>query len=72
MCFLRPRKPFPATSSPAVGDPPGGRDLRHVHGGCGYTDESPVERIARDVRVCQIYEGANDIQRLVIGRAVAA
>ena len=43
-----------------------------IHGGCGYTDESPVERIARDVRVCQIYEGANDIQRLVIGRAIAA
>jgi alkylation response protein AidB-like acyl-CoA dehydrogenase len=31
----------------------------------------PVERIYRDVRVCQIYEGANDIQRLVIARAIA-
>jgi alkylation response protein AidB-like acyl-CoA dehydrogenase len=30
----------------------------------------PVERIWRDVRVCQIYEGASDIQRLVIGRAL--
>jgi len=47
-------------------------DAIQIHGGCGYTDESPVERIARDVRVCQIYEGANDIQRLVIGRAIAA
>ena len=36
------------------------------------TDETSVERIARDVRICQIYEGANDIQRLVIGRAIAA
>ena len=43
-----------------------------IHGGCGYTDETPVERIARDVRITQIYEGANDIQRLVIGRALAA
>ncbi len=47
-------------------------DAIQIHGGCGYTDESPVERIARDVRVCQIYEGANDIQRLVIGRTIAS
>ena len=47
-------------------------DAIQIHGGCGYTDESPVERIARDVRGCQIYEGANDIQRLGIGRAIAA
>jgi len=40
-------------------------------GGYGYVSDFPVERIYRDVRVCQIYEGANDIQRLVIGRAVA-
>lgn len=43
-----------------------------IHGGCGYTDETSVERIFRDVRITQIYEGANDIQRLVIGRAIAA
>ena len=43
-----------------------------IHGGCGYTDETAVERIARDVRITQIYEGANDIQRLVIGRSIAA
>jgi len=47
-------------------------DAIQIHGGCGYTSDFPVERIYRDVRVCQIYEGANDIQRLVIGRAVAA
>jgi hypothetical protein len=47
-------------------------DAIQIHGGCGYTDETPVERIARDVRICQIYEGANDIQRLVIGRSIAA
>jgi len=43
-----------------------------IHGGCGYTDETSVERIFRDVRITQIYEGANDIQRLVIGRSIAA
>ena len=43
-------------------------DAIQIHGGCGYTDETAVERIARDVRITQIYEGANDIQRLVIGR----
>lgn len=43
-----------------------------VHGGYGYVCDFPVERIYRDVRVCQIYEGTSDIQRLVIGRALAA
>ena len=42
-----------------------------IHGGNGYMADYPVERIARDVRVCQIYEGTSDIQRLVIARAVA-
>jgi alkylation response protein AidB-like acyl-CoA dehydrogenase len=39
-------------------------------GGYGYVADFPVERIYRDVRVCQIYEGASDIQRLVIGRSL--
>ena len=47
-------------------------DAIQIHGGCGYTDETAVERIARDVRITQIYEGATDIQRLVIGRSIAA
>ena len=42
-----------------------------VHGGYGYVADFPVERIYRDVRACQIYEGTSDIQRLVIGRALA-
>jgi butyryl-CoA dehydrogenase len=42
-----------------------------IHGGYGYVVDFPVERIYRDVRVCQIYEGTSDIQRLVIGRALA-
>jgi alkylation response protein AidB-like acyl-CoA dehydrogenase len=43
-----------------------------IHGGYGYLADYPVERIYRDVRVCQIYEGTSDIQRLVISRALAA
>jgi butyryl-CoA dehydrogenase len=46
-------------------------DAIQIHGGAGYVDDFPVERIYRDVRACQIYEGASDIQRLVIGRAIA-
>ncbi|HUL08047.1 MAG TPA: acyl-CoA dehydrogenase family protein [Candidatus Acidoferrum sp.] len=42
-----------------------------IHGGYGYLADFPVERIYRDVRICQIYEGTSDIQRLVIGRALA-
>ncbi len=40
-------------------------------GGYGYLSDFPVERIARDVRVCQIYEGTSDIQRLVISRTLS-
>jgi len=47
-------------------------DAIQVHGGYGYVADFPVERIWRDVRVCKIYEGASDIQRLVIGRTLAA
>jgi alkylation response protein AidB-like acyl-CoA dehydrogenase len=43
-----------------------------VLGGYGYLDDFPVERLYRDVRVCQIYEGTSEIQRLVIGRQIAA
>lgn len=41
-------------------------------GGYGYVADYPVERIYRDVRVCQIYEGTSDVQRMVIARAIAA
>jgi len=43
-------------------------DALQIHGGYGYVEDYPVERIYRDVRVCQIYEGTSDIQRLVIAR----
>ena len=42
-----------------------------VHGGYGYVRDFPVERIYRDVRVCQIYEGTSDVQKILIGRALA-
>jgi len=45
-------------------------DAIQIHGGYGYVADFPVERIYRDVRVCQIYEGTSDIQRMVIGRAI--
>lgn len=43
-----------------------------IHGGAGYTDDFHVERLFRDARITEIYEGATDIQRLVIARAVLA
>lgn len=42
-----------------------------IHGGYGYLQDHAVERIARDVRVCQLYEGTSEIQRLVISRSLA-
>jgi len=47
-------------------------DAIQIHGGYGYLRDFPVERIYRDVRVCQIYEGTSDIQRMVISRSLAA
>jgi alkylation response protein AidB-like acyl-CoA dehydrogenase len=40
-------------------------------GGYGYVNDFPVERIYRDVRVCQIYEGTSDVQKIIIARALA-
>ncbi|RVU16171.1 acyl-CoA dehydrogenase family protein [Methylobacterium oryzihabitans] len=47
-------------------------DAIQIHGGYGYLADYPVEQIYRDVRVCQIYEGTSDVQRLVISRALTA
>ena len=46
-------------------------DAIQVFGGYGYVSDFPVERIYRDVRVCQIYEGTSEVQKIIIGRALA-
>jgi alkylation response protein AidB-like acyl-CoA dehydrogenase len=45
-------------------------DAIQIHGGYGYMTDYPVERIYRDVRICQIYEGTSDVQRIVIARSL--
>ncbi len=47
------------------------QDAVQIHGGAGYTTEFEVERYYRDARITEIYEGATDIQRLVISRHLA-
>jgi alkylation response protein AidB-like acyl-CoA dehydrogenase len=43
-----------------------------VFGGYGYVEDDPAERMMRDAKITQIYEGTNEIQRLVIARAMRA
>ena len=45
-------------------------DPTPVLGGYGYVAECPVERMMRDARITRIYEGANEIQRVVVARAM--
>ncbi len=45
-------------------------DAIQVFGGYGYLNDFPVERYYRDVKVCQIYEGTSEVQKLVISRSV--
>ncbi len=47
-------------------------DAIQTFGGYGYLNDFPVERYWRDMRVCKIYEGTSDVQRIVISRAIAA
>ena len=41
-----------------------------LHGGYGYTREFPVERMMRDAKITEIYEGTSEVQRIVIGSAL--
>ena len=41
-----------------------------VHGGYGYTKEFPVERFFRDAKITQIYEGTQEVQRIVVARSL--
>jgi alkylation response protein AidB-like acyl-CoA dehydrogenase len=43
-----------------------------VFGGYGYVKDYPVEKYFRDAKITEIYEGTSEVQRIVIGRAVAA
>jgi acyl-CoA dehydrogenase len=45
-------------------------DAVQIFGGYGYSREYPVEKLMRDVKVCQIYEGTSQVQRIVIGRKI--
>ena len=45
-------------------------DAIQILGGYGYTCEYPVERLLRDAKITQIYEGTNQIQRVVISRSI--
>ena len=47
-------------------------DAVQVFGGAGYTVDFPVERMMRDAKITQIYEGTNQIQRVVMSRACCA
>jgi alkylation response protein AidB-like acyl-CoA dehydrogenase len=48
------------------------REAIQIFGGYGYVTDYPVERLFRDAKVTEIYEGTSEIQRIVIGRAIAA
>jgi len=45
-------------------------DALQMHGGVGYTEEFLIERLYRDARVTELYEGTSEIQRIVISRAI--
>ncbi len=45
-------------------------DAVQIFGGYGYSREYPVERLMRDAKITQIYEGTNQVQRMVISGAI--
>jgi len=47
-------------------------DAVQVFGGYGYTEDFPVERMMRDAKITQLYEGTQQIQRLIVARSLLA
>jgi alkylation response protein AidB-like acyl-CoA dehydrogenase len=45
-------------------------DALQLHGGAGYLSDFPIERMMRDAKITEIYEGVSDIQRLIIAKSV--
>ncbi|MEZ4459399.1 MAG: acyl-CoA dehydrogenase family protein [bacterium] len=45
-------------------------DALQVYGGNGYSREQPIEKLFRDAKIFQIYEGSSQIQRMIIGREI--
>ena len=48
------------------------QDAVQIFGGFGYSTEYPVEKLYRDAKICQIYEGTQQIQRMIISKAILA
>ena len=46
------------------------KEAVQIHGGYGYVTEYEVERMDRDVKITEIYEGTSEVQRLIISRAL--
>jgi alkylation response protein AidB-like acyl-CoA dehydrogenase len=63
--LARPPSASPRTSAMQVTT-----DAVQLLGGAGYTRDFPVERMMRDAKITQIYEGTNQIQRVVMSRAL--
>src|SRR4029450_2066732 len=61
-----------ATCFPSAGPMDVAPDAVQLFGGAGYTRDFPVERMMRDAKITQIYEGTNQIQRIVMARQLLA
>ena len=59
-------KQVPDTSGKVAVNPDGTRRAVQLFGGYGYTREYPVERMMRDAKITEIYEGTSEVQRMVI------
>ena len=69
---MRPAGRRSVSSSPATRRCAVTTDAVQVLGGYGYIDEYPVERMMRDAKITQLYEGTQQIQRLIVARSLLA